>query len=207
MRLVAAGLLRSVSQTSARSRTAIRATRVALPQGPSLRFGLYCPDPSSLTRPHPPHSRTRCAFPTLSVIHNATAVRERLGSPEWFRAFAHCSFLSCRLQRPRGLHGRLTSSLPHCDTGLRRETNGSAVPTPSQSASREGGISRLSVRSRYDLTVCSPTLTDQTRYTPSLSRLLLPGFQQIGHPLCCWISLRQQLESSADGTFTHWNSS
>jgi hypothetical protein len=28
----------------------------ALPQGPSLRTGLCCPGPSSLSRPHPPHS-------------------------------------------------------------------------------------------------------------------------------------------------------
>ena len=28
------------------------------PQGSSLRFGLFCPNPSSLNRPHPPHSGT-----------------------------------------------------------------------------------------------------------------------------------------------------
>src|SRR5258708_25772478 len=28
----------------------------ALPQGPSLRSGLCCPGPSSLNRPHPPHT-------------------------------------------------------------------------------------------------------------------------------------------------------
>jgi hypothetical protein len=35
---------------------------VALPQGPSLRSGLYCPSPSSLNRPHAPHSRARHDF-------------------------------------------------------------------------------------------------------------------------------------------------
>ena len=46
----------------------------ALPQGPSLRSGLCCPSPSSLTRPHPPHSPTRRNFPALRVICDAFAV-------------------------------------------------------------------------------------------------------------------------------------
>ena len=40
----------------------MRATQVALLQGPSLRFGLCCPDPSSLNRPHPPCSRAHRNF-------------------------------------------------------------------------------------------------------------------------------------------------
>ena len=46
----------------------------ALPQGSSLRSGLCCPSPSSLNRPHPPHSPTRRAFPALRVICGAYAV-------------------------------------------------------------------------------------------------------------------------------------
>jgi hypothetical protein len=34
----------------------------ALPQGPSLRSGLFCPGPSTLNRPHPPHSRAHPDF-------------------------------------------------------------------------------------------------------------------------------------------------
>src|ERR1700680_2344972 len=37
--------------------TSVRAVSTALPQGPSLPSGLCCPGPSSLSRPHPPHSR------------------------------------------------------------------------------------------------------------------------------------------------------
>lgn len=33
-----------------------------LPQGSSLRSGLFCPGPSSLTRPHPPLLRAHCDF-------------------------------------------------------------------------------------------------------------------------------------------------
>ena len=39
----------------------------ALPQGPSLRSGLCCPGPSSLNRPHPPHSRAHPDFTVLSA--------------------------------------------------------------------------------------------------------------------------------------------
>ena len=46
----------------------------ALPQGPSLRSGLCCPSPSSLNRPHAPHSQTRRNFPALRVIYGAFAV-------------------------------------------------------------------------------------------------------------------------------------
>jgi hypothetical protein len=46
----------------------------ALPQGPSLRSGLCCPGPSSLNRPHPPHSCTRPNFPARRVICGAFAV-------------------------------------------------------------------------------------------------------------------------------------
>src|SRR5579864_3914089 len=53
----------------------------ALPQGPSLRSGLYCPKPSSLNRPHPPRSRAHRDFTAWRLIRNAFAVRERLGDP------------------------------------------------------------------------------------------------------------------------------
>src|ERR1700751_3467539 len=60
---------------------AIRATSVAPPQGPSLRSGLCCPSPSSLNRPHPPHSLAHLDFAALRFIRDALAVRFRLGDP------------------------------------------------------------------------------------------------------------------------------
>jgi len=61
--------------------TAMRATCVALLQGPSLRSRLCCPGPSSLNRPHPPHSRAHRNFAARRFICGAFAVRERLGDP------------------------------------------------------------------------------------------------------------------------------
>src|SRR5208282_785839 len=51
------------------------------PQGSSLGSGLCCPGPSSLNRPHPPHSRARPDFTAWRLIRDAFAVRERLGDP------------------------------------------------------------------------------------------------------------------------------
>jgi hypothetical protein len=51
----------------------------ALPQGPSLRSGLFCPGPSSLRRPHPPHSRAHPDFTVSRLIRDALAVPIRIG--------------------------------------------------------------------------------------------------------------------------------
>jgi len=71
--------LRTVSETPARSSTAIRAASAALPQGPSLRSGLFCPGPSTLNRPHPPHSPAHRDFAAVRLIRRAFAVSADLG--------------------------------------------------------------------------------------------------------------------------------
>ena len=63
----------------------------ALPQGPSLRSGFFCPGPSTLMRPHPPHSQVQCDFTALQLIRPVFAVRCRLGDPRLVPSF-HCSF-------------------------------------------------------------------------------------------------------------------
>ena len=62
------------------------------PQRPSLGSGLFCPGPSSLNRPHPPHSRAHPDFTAWRLIRDAFAVRERLGDPRVVPSF-RCSFL------------------------------------------------------------------------------------------------------------------
>ena len=52
-----------------------------LPQRSSLRSGFYCPSPSTLNRPHPPHSRAHPDFSALRLIRDAFAVRVHLGDP------------------------------------------------------------------------------------------------------------------------------
>jgi hypothetical protein len=52
---------------------------------------LFCPGPSSLNRPHPPHSRAHRDFTAWRLIRDAFAVRERLGDPRVVPSF-RCSF-------------------------------------------------------------------------------------------------------------------
>ena len=61
------------------------------PQGSSLGFGLCCPDPSSLNRPHAPHSQAHRDFAAWRLIRDAFAVRERLGDPRVVPSF-RCPF-------------------------------------------------------------------------------------------------------------------
>jgi len=67
--------------------TAKSGRRQPAPQGSSLRSGLFCPSPSSLNRPHPPHSQARPDFAALRLIPSAFAVRERLSDPRAVPSF------------------------------------------------------------------------------------------------------------------------
>jgi hypothetical protein len=84
--------------------TSVRADSAALPQGPSLRSGFYCPGPSLLNRPHPPHSRAHPDFTASRLIPDALAVHIRicLGDPRLVLSFHRCPFTTCRPPRPRG---------------------------------------------------------------------------------------------------------
>ena len=66
----------------------------ALPQGPSLRSGLFCPGPSSLIRPHPTHSQAQRDFTALQLIRPAFAVRFRLGDLRLVPCFHRSFFLN-----------------------------------------------------------------------------------------------------------------
>ena len=113
------------------------------PQGPSLGSGLFCPGPSSLNRPHPPHSQAHRDFTAWRLIRDAFAVRERLGDPRVVPGF-RCSF------RP-GMPPSLTSGSSiivsvqntDVDIGLCHGPNGSALPIIPQSVSRGARFSRL----------------------------------------------------------------
>ena len=83
---------RTVSETATVLCTAVRAVTTALPQGPSLRSGLFCPSPSPLNRPHPPHSQAHRDFAAQRLIRNALAVPFGLGDPRVVPCF-RCSLL------------------------------------------------------------------------------------------------------------------
>ena len=72
--------------------------------------------PSSLNRPHPPHSRAHRDFTAKRLIRDAFAVRERRGDPRVVPSFHYHSFLACRPLRPRGARSSLCP-VPRCRHG------------------------------------------------------------------------------------------
>jgi hypothetical protein len=62
--------------------TTVQAAIAALPQGSSLRSGLCCPGPSSLSRPHAPHSPAHLDFtdPAYTRCLRCASKLQRLGN-------------------------------------------------------------------------------------------------------------------------------
>ena len=93
------------------------------PQRPSLRSGLYCPGPSSLNRPHPPHSQAHRNFTARRLIRDAFAVRERLGDPRVVPSFRY-TFLPDMPPSPTTENSDIDIQNFDADIGLRRMTTG-----------------------------------------------------------------------------------
>jgi hypothetical protein len=81
------------------------------------------------------------------------------------------------------------------DAGLRLHITVSAFPTPPHSDSDEGDCFRglTTVRLRYDLLLCLPSLSELTGFSSSQRGRLPPSLQRLGHPRRRRISLRCQL--------------
>jgi hypothetical protein len=95
----------------ARLSTAVRAAAAALPQGPSLRSGFFCPGPSTLNRPHPPTRRRIPTSPLCGLYQMPSLCTLRLGDLRVVPRFRCPSFLTCRPLRPRGDRNRLVPDL------------------------------------------------------------------------------------------------
>ena len=113
------------------------------PQGSSLGFGLSCPDPSSLMRPHPSPSWAHRDFTARRLIRDAFAVRERLGDPRAVPGF-RCSFLpDMPSSMTSGSSIIVSVQNTDVDIGLRHGPKGSALPMFPQSVSRGARFSGL----------------------------------------------------------------
>jgi hypothetical protein len=78
----------------------VRTASAALPQGPSLRRGFFCPAPSSLNRPHPPHSQAHPIFTAHGLYEMPSLCTLRLSDLRVVPRFRCPSFLTCRPLRP-----------------------------------------------------------------------------------------------------------
>jgi hypothetical protein len=123
---------------------------------------LFCPGPSSLNRPHPPHSPAHHDFTAWRLIRDAFAVRERLGDPRVVPGF-HCSSLPDMPPSPT----------PGSPTSLCSRTSMPTWPSPFDHRlgtpeipairfARGADFVASLVRFRYGLPSCSPPCTDRT---------------------------------------------
>ena len=131
----------------------------ALPQGSSLRAGLCCPGPSTLNRPHPPHSRAQRAFAALQLIRPAFAVRLRLGDPRLVPCFHRSFFLSMSTSATPGIPTAAYTQFlhrQHWPSSLQYRLGTPIHPT---NPFHVGGTFRsfTTVRLRYNLLICSPS--------------------------------------------------
>ena len=129
----------------ARSNTAMRATYVALLQGPSLRSRLCCPGPSTLNRPHPPHSRAHPHFTDLRLIGNACAVPIHIGLslPATGSELSLMFFRNMSSSETTGNSPVAFTQYFTGDSSLHLGITVSAFPSSSHSDSSEVCVSRL----------------------------------------------------------------
>jgi hypothetical protein len=156
-------------------------------------------------RPHPPHSQ---AHPDFADDATYTRWLGCAGAP---RRPASGSGISLHIPSWHAapyVPGEIRTVLLQfidSDIGLRRDLSGSALPVilPSVSsrARFRGFLVRISLR---PVRLLAP-LDGSDRVLSQPRGLLHPGFQRVSNLSHCWTSLRQSLDSSVGGTFTHWN--
>ena len=177
------------------------------PQGPSLRPGLFCPEPSTLIGPIRPTRRHIAISPSLRLIRDAFAVRERLGDPRVVPGF-HCSFLPDMPSSPTP--GSPTSicsrtSMPTWPSPIDQRLGTPEIPAI-RSTRATHFVASL-VRFRYGLPSCLPPCTDRTgmpqpsgTFTTRLSTARSPSPSLD-------ITTTVAGSPSVDGTLTRWNGS
>ena len=158
-----------------------------LPQGSSLLPELCCLEPSSLNRPHPPHSWAHRDFTAWRLIRDAFAVRERRGDPRVVPSF-RCTFLPDMPPSPTpGSSNIVLSNLTMSTRSSPQANRLDAPKSPTIRFSQALNFVASLVRNCCGLSGCSPPWSDLTEIPPGHRRLLLPGFRQVGRPSRRWI--------------------
>jgi hypothetical protein len=156
------------------------------PQGLSLRIGLFCPNPSTLFSPIRPTRGHIAISPTLRLIRDAFAVRERLGDPRVVPSF-HCLFLPG--MPPSMSPGRSESSFPEFDSNMAfaKVRTARLFPTIPPSVSSGARISGLIGSPLLRPVRLLAPLDGSDRVSPQPRGLLHPGFQRVSLLSRCWI--------------------
>ena len=170
------------------------------PRGPRSGSEFFCLDPSTLNRPHPPHSQAHPDFTAQRLIRNAFAVHTAPKRPPSGSTLS-LSFLPN--MPPSTTPGKsVTGWFQSCgpDIGLRHVMSGSALPTILLSASRRADFSELTgslmLRPVKSLAPCA----DLTRTLPATGTFTsrLPTSQSPFSPL--------DITTTVTGPFCRWDS-
>ena len=157
------------------------------PQGSSLLPELCCLEPSSLNRPHPPHSWAHRIFTAWRLIRDAFAVRERLGDPRVVPGFRYpfCPGIP---------------SSPTPGSSIIVSSSAAMSTRPSPRVDRLGTPKTPAIRFTRAMTFVASWFTHLLRSASLLAPLdgsdqvslahrglLHPGFRRVGHPSRRWI--------------------
>jgi hypothetical protein len=156
--------------------------------------------PSSLIRPHPPHSQAQNDFTAERFIRAAFAVRERLGDPRVVPGFRSLFLLGMSSSKtPENPSVLLCPTIHTEGSGLRPYGKGSAFSTIPTIRARGGSFSGLPVSLPLQPAKLLASLSDPRdvyiRASGGLVTLPAAGYDYSGG----WAT-------STGGTFTHWNS-
>jgi hypothetical protein len=177
------------------------------PQGSSLRFGLFCPNPSSLNRSHPSHSQARSDFAATRLIPNAFAVRERLGDPRVVPNFRLLLYTNMSLSMTPEIQWLHTSSSFTIGTSLRVDLKRSATSSLPQSASRGARISGLPDSLPLRPARLFASLGGSDRVTSADRDFYFQAFDELVSLPIAGYNYGSNWTISADGTFTRKNNS
>jgi hypothetical protein len=167
---------------------------------------LFCPGPSSLNRPHPPHSPAHRDFAAWRLIRDAFAVRERLSDPRVVPGF-HCSSLPGMPPSPTPGSPTSLCSRPSMPTWPSPFDHRLGTPNiPAIRFAREADFVASLVRFRCGLPGCSPPLRIGLE-RPALGDFYFQAFNgSVSLPVAGY-DYNSDWTPSVGGTLTRWNGS
>ena len=169
---------------------------------------MSCPGPSSLNRPHPPHSQAHRNFTARRLICDAFVAQERRGDPRVVPSF-HCSFLP----------GMPSSPTPGSPTSICSRTSMPTWPspfdhrlgTPDPPAIRSTRATHFVaslVRFRYGLPGCSPPVDGSNQVSPAPEGFYFQAFGSfVTLPAAGYHYNNMDWTPCVGGTCTRWNGS
>jgi hypothetical protein len=179
----------------------------ALPQGPSLRSGLFCPGPSSLNRPHPPQLQHIPTSPLHGLYEMpCCACTTCLGSPRLVLCFRLVLLLDMSPTSATESSSAAFTQFFADNISLRPAWAARHSLCHPHSDSRGRMIFRGRLRFAFAATcrfARSPVGADRNCFQPTGAFTSGLPMRQVT-PSHCRISLRWQLSNSIGRTFTCW---